>query len=230
MAPSLIWCHDHPHFLYFLRYRWSELLFLLPGRFLTPHQTCLSQCPTGTFGNKTSGQCEGCSAGCVTCQEAKACQGCREGLYLQEDVCVKECQRCFCCYLSSWFAQTVLCSDRQTPLSASFPEGFLKVRFAARVPLSVHPVRKVPPSVWVVRSLFCCWIAPVCPPVQRASIRTSQNAIAVQITAASAARTACVRVSALRGDVRRIKDVSWNGISVSSESAEEMRETKKGEI
>ncbi|XP_024861243.1 proprotein convertase subtilisin/kexin type 5 [Kryptolebias marmoratus] len=67
----------------------------LPGRFLTPHQTCLSLCPSGTFGNKTSGQCEECLTGCIMCQEAQVCQGCHEGLYLQDGVCVKECQRGF---------------------------------------------------------------------------------------------------------------------------------------
>lgn len=97
-----------------------------PGRFLTPRRTCLPQCPAGTFGNKTSGQCEGCSAGCAVCQEAKACQVCQKGLYLQEDVCVKECQRCFCCCLSSWFCTNrALSWPTQTPfLLCLFPRGF----------------------------------------------------------------------------------------------------------
>lgn len=105
---------------------WCEFLLLLSGRFLTPHQTCLSQCPPGTFGNKTSGQCEGCSAGCAMCQEAHVCQGCHEGLYLQKGLCVEECQRCFSCCLSSWFAQTVLRSTIKVTVCffhRGFPQG-----------------------------------------------------------------------------------------------------------
>ncbi|KAM9742841.1 proprotein convertase subtilisin/kexin type 5b isoform 1-T1 [Menidia menidia] len=64
-------------------------------RFLTAKQTCLSHCPSGTFGNKTSGKCEDCLKGCVICQDAKVCQQCGHGLYLQEGVCVVECQRAF---------------------------------------------------------------------------------------------------------------------------------------
>ncbi|XP_027889018.1 proprotein convertase subtilisin/kexin type 5b isoform X3 [Xiphophorus couchianus] len=63
--------------------------------FLTLNHTCVSRCPSGTFGNKTSGQCDPCLSGCVVCQEAQACQRCLTGLYLQNGTCVVECQRGF---------------------------------------------------------------------------------------------------------------------------------------
>ncbi|XP_035999655.1 proprotein convertase subtilisin/kexin type 5b isoform X2 [Fundulus heteroclitus] len=66
-----------------------------PGRFLTLNHTCVSRCPSGTFGNKTSGQCDPCRSGCVMCKEAQACQRCRTGLHLQNGACVVECQRGF---------------------------------------------------------------------------------------------------------------------------------------
>uniref|UniRef100_A0A8D3C3B0 Proprotein convertase subtilisin/kexin type 5b n=1 Tax=Scophthalmus maximus TaxID=52904 RepID=A0A8D3C3B0_SCOMX len=65
------------------------------GTFLTARQTCMSRCPPGTFANKTSGQCEDCSEGCVTCQDTQQCHRCRSGLYLQNGVCVVECQSGF---------------------------------------------------------------------------------------------------------------------------------------
>ncbi|XP_063753552.1 proprotein convertase subtilisin/kexin type 5-like [Eleginops maclovinus] len=65
------------------------------GSFLTPHQTCVSRCPAGTFSNKASSQCEDCLTGCVTCQDAKQCQRCSRGLFLQNGVCVADCQRGF---------------------------------------------------------------------------------------------------------------------------------------
>ncbi|XP_029295190.1 proprotein convertase subtilisin/kexin type 5-like [Cottoperca gobio] len=65
------------------------------GRFFTSRQTCMSRCPAGTFANKMSSQCENCLKGCITCQDAKQCQRCRSGLYLQDGVCVVDCQRGF---------------------------------------------------------------------------------------------------------------------------------------
>ncbi|KAG8011985.1 Proprotein convertase subtilisin/kexin type 5 [Nibea albiflora] len=65
------------------------------GRFLTARQTCVTRCPHGTFANKSSNKCDGCSKGCVACQDAQQCQGCRSGLYLENGVCVVECQRGF---------------------------------------------------------------------------------------------------------------------------------------
>ncbi|XP_076025577.1 proprotein convertase subtilisin/kexin type 5-like, partial [Genypterus blacodes] len=68
------------------------------GRYLTAHQSCSSRCPSGTFANRTSGQCDDCLPGCVVCQDGQRCQRCRSGytqLYLQAGVCVVECQRGF---------------------------------------------------------------------------------------------------------------------------------------
>lgn len=78
--------------------------FLCSGRFLTARQTCTSRCPSGTFANKASSQCEECSKGCAMCQEAQQCQRCRSGLYLHNGACVVECQRCLSCFLISWHA------------------------------------------------------------------------------------------------------------------------------
>ncbi|XP_056135294.1 proprotein convertase subtilisin/kexin type 5-like [Lampris incognitus] len=68
------------------------------GTFLTLQQSCVSHCPPGTFANKTSGQCEDCLPGCVLCQDAWQCQRCRSRptqLYLQDGLCVVDCQRGF---------------------------------------------------------------------------------------------------------------------------------------
>ncbi|KAG7223418.1 hypothetical protein INR49_015521 [Caranx melampygus] len=65
------------------------------GRFLTALGTCVSHCPSGTFANKVSSQCEGCSQGCVLCQDTKQCHHCRSELYLQNGVCVLDCERGF---------------------------------------------------------------------------------------------------------------------------------------
>ncbi|KAL7884219.1 hypothetical protein AOLI_G00069890 [Acnodon oligacanthus] len=69
----------------------------MDGMFLVAEkQTCVSSCPAGTYGNKTSGHCEDCLLGCVLCQEAHRCLKCRADkaqLYLQNGLCVTECQR-----------------------------------------------------------------------------------------------------------------------------------------
>ncbi|KAG7490700.1 proprotein convertase subtilisin/kexin type 5 isoform X1 [Solea senegalensis] len=65
------------------------------GTFLTAQQTCVPHCPLGTFANKVSNQCQDCSKGCVTCQDAQQCLRCRSGLYLQNGLCVTQCQRGF---------------------------------------------------------------------------------------------------------------------------------------
>ncbi|KAJ8005984.1 hypothetical protein DPEC_G00123560 [Dallia pectoralis] len=66
------------------------------GHFLTAQQACLTECPSGTFGNATSGRCDDCLPGCDLCQNGTQCQKCRSGrirLYLQDGHCVPECQR-----------------------------------------------------------------------------------------------------------------------------------------
>ncbi|XP_016122009.1 proprotein convertase subtilisin/kexin type 5-like [Sinocyclocheilus grahami] len=66
------------------------------GMFLTNSQRCVSVCPRETHGNQTSGRCEDCSAGCLTCQDAHHCVKCKESfgpLYLQDGKCVAECKR-----------------------------------------------------------------------------------------------------------------------------------------
>ncbi|CAJ1068427.1 proprotein convertase subtilisin/kexin type 5b isoform X1 [Xyrichtys novacula] len=65
------------------------------GRFLTPRQTCMNQCPSRTFANSKSSRCEDCSEGCVSCKDAKHCQSCRGGLYLHGEECVVDCPRGF---------------------------------------------------------------------------------------------------------------------------------------
>uniref|UniRef100_A0A8C1MNG8 Proprotein convertase subtilisin/kexin type 5b n=1 Tax=Cyprinus carpio TaxID=7962 RepID=A0A8C1MNG8_CYPCA len=60
------------------------------------HQRCVSVCPRETHGNQTSGRCEDCSAGCLTCQDAHHCVKCKESfgpLYLQDGKCVAGCKR-----------------------------------------------------------------------------------------------------------------------------------------
>uniref|UniRef100_A0A671RA21 Proprotein convertase subtilisin/kexin type 5-like n=1 Tax=Sinocyclocheilus anshuiensis TaxID=1608454 RepID=A0A671RA21_9TELE len=66
------------------------------GMFLSNSQRCVSVCPRETHGNQTSGRCEDCSAGCLTCQDAHHCVKCKESfgpLYLQDGKCVAECKR-----------------------------------------------------------------------------------------------------------------------------------------
>ncbi|XP_076845202.1 proprotein convertase subtilisin/kexin type 5b isoform X2 [Brachyhypopomus gauderio] len=55
--------------------------------------TCVPSCPSGTFGNRTSGNCETCLSGCHFCQEADHCIKCLPGRYLQNGSCVAECQK-----------------------------------------------------------------------------------------------------------------------------------------
>lgn len=76
------------------------ICFSVPGRFLTARQSCTSRCPSGTFSNHASSQCEDCSEGCLMCQDAQQCQRCRSGLYLHNKVCVVECPRCLPCFFS----------------------------------------------------------------------------------------------------------------------------------
>ncbi|KAM9391469.1 uncharacterized protein KZ484_002947 [Pholidichthys leucotaenia] len=64
-----------------------------PGWFLTPEHTCKSHCPSDTFANTTSGQCEACSKGCALCHKAQQCLQCHNGLYRENGACVDECHR-----------------------------------------------------------------------------------------------------------------------------------------
>ncbi len=71
-------------------------LYVYTGMFLTSSQLCVSVCPPETHGNQTSGRCEDCSAGCLTCQDAHHCLKCKNTfgpLYLQDGKCVAECKR-----------------------------------------------------------------------------------------------------------------------------------------
>uniref|UniRef100_A0A8C1EK54 Proprotein convertase subtilisin/kexin type 5b n=1 Tax=Cyprinus carpio carpio TaxID=630221 RepID=A0A8C1EK54_CYPCA len=71
-------------------------LYVYAGMFLTNSQRCVSVCPRETHGNQTSGRCEDCSAGCLTCQDAHHCVKCKESfgpLYLQDGKCVAGCKR-----------------------------------------------------------------------------------------------------------------------------------------
>ncbi|KAI2661407.1 Proprotein convertase subtilisin/kexin type 5 [Labeo rohita] len=65
------------------------------GMFLTNSQMCVSICPHETHPNQTSGRCEDCSAGCLTCRDAHHCLKCKDGgsLYLLDGKCVAECKR-----------------------------------------------------------------------------------------------------------------------------------------
>ncbi|KAM7391946.1 hypothetical protein PAMP_022592 [Pampus punctatissimus] len=65
------------------------------SRFLTAQQTCTLRCPSGTFANKVSSQCEACSESCIVCEDAEQCHRCRSGLYLNDGECVEDCQRGF---------------------------------------------------------------------------------------------------------------------------------------
>ncbi|CAL8344486.1 unnamed protein product [Lota lota] len=69
-----------------------------PGNFLTGQQSCVSRCPSATFANQTSGRCQSCLPGCVSCLDSLRCDRCRNGaakLYLQDGRCVTECDRGF---------------------------------------------------------------------------------------------------------------------------------------
>ena len=183
---------------------WSILLS--SGLFLTALQMCVSHCPSGTFANKASGQCEDCSKGCVVCRDTQQCNRCLSGLYLQNGVCVVECQRYLSCFLMSWLAREHVPSwytkaTPFSPLTAVFPEGFLKVVNASCVPLSVHPVREIPLTVWAVTGSTSCWTTPVGHVVQRAIIRQTQNAIDAPLSVRTAIRTASVRVCIFKCNV-----------------------------
>uniref|UniRef100_A0AAV2MQD7 P/Homo B domain-containing protein n=1 Tax=Knipowitschia caucasica TaxID=637954 RepID=A0AAV2MQD7_KNICA len=73
----------------------TDCLSCSPGQFLTPQQTCMSRCPSGTFSNSTSGRCEECHRGCMVCEHPMQCLSCHHGLMLQEGVCVDHCLRGF---------------------------------------------------------------------------------------------------------------------------------------
>uniref|UniRef100_A0A8C6Q3I3 Proprotein convertase subtilisin/kexin type 5b n=1 Tax=Nothobranchius furzeri TaxID=105023 RepID=A0A8C6Q3I3_NOTFU len=60
------------------------------GNFLTPLQSCLSHCPSGTFGDKTTGRCEECLTGCAMCREAE--RGFPQGAACHP--CASECGSC----------------------------------------------------------------------------------------------------------------------------------------
>lgn len=70
-------------------------LCVYTGMFLTNSQMCVSICPHETHPNQTSGRCEDCSAGCLTCRDAHHCLKCKDGgsLYLLDGKCVAECKR-----------------------------------------------------------------------------------------------------------------------------------------
>ncbi|XP_061555258.1 proprotein convertase subtilisin/kexin type 5-like [Phycodurus eques] len=67
------------------------------GRFLSPQQTCVSKCPPGSFGDRLSGECEACRAGCLHCVDLERCTRCLSRptavLFLQDGQCVQQCVR-----------------------------------------------------------------------------------------------------------------------------------------
>ncbi|XP_077441964.1 proprotein convertase subtilisin/kexin type 5 isoform X2 [Vanacampus margaritifer] len=67
------------------------------GRFLSPQQTCVSKCPPGSFGDRLSGECEACPAGCLYCVDLERCTRCLSRpaavLFLQDGQCVPQCVR-----------------------------------------------------------------------------------------------------------------------------------------
>ncbi|XP_051906934.1 proprotein convertase subtilisin/kexin type 5-like [Hippocampus zosterae] len=67
------------------------------GRFLSPQQTCVTKCPPGSFGDRLSGECEMCPAGCLDCVDLKRCTRCLSHstaiLFLQDGQCVQQCVR-----------------------------------------------------------------------------------------------------------------------------------------
>ncbi|XP_047448534.1 proprotein convertase subtilisin/kexin type 5b isoform X2 [Mugil cephalus] len=75
--------------------RKDECMSCSPDKVLTSQNTCVAHCPSGTFVNTTSHQCENCSEGCFVCHSAEKCELCHTGLNLQEGVCVKECHKGF---------------------------------------------------------------------------------------------------------------------------------------
>uniref|UniRef100_A0AAY4DIR2 P/Homo B domain-containing protein n=1 Tax=Denticeps clupeoides TaxID=299321 RepID=A0AAY4DIR2_9TELE len=82
---------------------------LLAGRFLSAEQTCVLQCPVGSFGSRVNGACEMCARGCVQCQDLQRCQKCqfsrKRKLYLQDGQCVQQCTR------SEGFPAGLLCQS-----------------------------------------------------------------------------------------------------------------------
>ncbi|XP_030623096.1 proprotein convertase subtilisin/kexin type 5 [Chanos chanos] len=75
----------------------SQCHSCIKGRYLSSEHMCVARCPVGTFGSKTSGQCEPCSQGCAQCQDDQRCLRCHPGyvtpLYLKRGQCVSECIR-----------------------------------------------------------------------------------------------------------------------------------------
>ncbi|KAM9793224.1 proprotein convertase subtilisin/kexin type 5 [Syngnathus typhle] len=67
------------------------------GRFLSPQQTCVSKCPPGLFGDRLSGECQACPAGCLYCADLERCTRCLSrptaSLFLQDGQCVQQCVR-----------------------------------------------------------------------------------------------------------------------------------------
>ncbi|KAJ8402031.1 hypothetical protein AAFF_G00372660 [Aldrovandia affinis] len=67
------------------------------GRFLTAQQMCVGKCPAGRFGSGASGRCELCPHACAQCVDQGQCLRCHSGhrnpLYLQNGLCVHECER-----------------------------------------------------------------------------------------------------------------------------------------
>ncbi|KAG7276711.1 hypothetical protein CRUP_006890 [Coryphaenoides rupestris] len=115
--------------------------------FLTDQQSCVSRCPSATFANQTSGRCQSCPPGCVSCQDSLGCQRCRRGadrLYLQDGHCVSDCDRgfpveeechpcapeCASCTLSA--SHCLSCAPQRLLLNASClaqcPAGFYATR------------------------------------------------------------------------------------------------------
>uniref|UniRef100_A0AAR2KQ17 P/Homo B domain-containing protein n=1 Tax=Pygocentrus nattereri TaxID=42514 RepID=A0AAR2KQ17_PYGNA len=65
------------------------------GMFLVAEkQTCVSSCPAGAYGNKTSGHCEDClcAEGCASCEDgADHCLSCDQQYLLHKYTCVSHC-------------------------------------------------------------------------------------------------------------------------------------------
>jgi hypothetical protein len=58
---------------------------------LAPEYKCITNCPSGTYPDSTTGICKECSSTCVECDNDNTCRVCKTGYYKWKNACVKDC-------------------------------------------------------------------------------------------------------------------------------------------
>ena len=70
----------------------GECISCKTSQFLeTLSNRCLSQCPSGFYGDTETTQCKPCSLGCQQCSGSTVCQACLSGSVLYRNTCVAQC-------------------------------------------------------------------------------------------------------------------------------------------